>query len=105
MLVWLWNESHTWYRPVYNTPWIRLRDVRVALSGLSPGRYRCRPFDTWEGTWATEKRIESADASFPPQAAGGWLKESIVTVAEDGTATLDVGALPRDAAFRLERIP
>ncbi|MFP4055685.1 MAG: hypothetical protein ACLF0G_02315 [Candidatus Brocadiia bacterium] len=84
VLVWVWNSSHVWHRPVYETPLIRLGDVRVGLAGLVPGRYRVRPFDPWSGQWGEER---------------------LVGVGDDGRATLVVGRLESDHAFRLEAVP
>ena len=81
-LVWVWNETHAWYQPVYDTLKLTLRDAAVTLGGLAPGRYRVRPFDTWAGEWGAEQAV---------------------TVDADGKATVHVGALAADAAFRLTR--
>ena len=83
-LVWVWNETHAWYRPVLHTPHVRLADVAVTLDGLPPGRHRLRPFDPWTGQWRQATPLD---------------------VAADGKARLPVGSLTNDFAFRLERLP
>lgn len=83
-LVWVWNETHTWYQPVYETVKLRLSEVAITLDGLAPGRYRVRPFDPWPGRW---------DAP------------STLMVGADGKARLGVGDLAADKALRLERLP
>jgi hypothetical protein len=83
ILVWVWNDTHAWYRPVFHTPLVRLREVVVTLAGIRPARYRVRPFDTWSGKWG---------------------QQQVVTVGADGKARLPIGDLRRDAALRLERV-
>lgn len=83
-LVWVWNETHAWYRPVLHTPHVRLADVAVTLDGLQPGRHRLRPFDPWTGQWGSATTLN---------------------VPADGRARLPIGPLSSDFAFRLERLP
>jgi len=82
VLVWVWNESHAWYQPVYDTTKVVLRDVAVSLAGLRPGRYRVRAFDPWAGKWGAER---------------------MALVAKDGKTRLAVGELSSDVAYRIER--
>jgi len=82
-LVWLWNETHTWDRSLFNAPVVKLTQVRATLTGLSAGRWRARPFDPWSGKWGASEEVE---------------------VGADGRLTLSVAELSSDTAWRLEKV-
>jgi hypothetical protein len=83
VLVWLWNKTHVWAHQLVGPKPTRLVGARVELEDIPPGTWRVRPYDTWAGTWG--------DASE-------------VTVKPDTPLRLTLDTLPRDFAWRLEKI-
>ena len=84
VLLWLWNETHLWDSAILKLPRATLRSAAATVKGVRPGQWSARCFDPWTGEWGEPERA---------------------TVDVRGTVRVQVDALARDMAWRLDRAP